>query len=141
MLEYNGRLDIIYHRLSYVSNIFDRIYIMYHRLLYVSECALPLNTFILYIYQPRGTINKQAIIQFFEGFTWTHSTSCTALSKQQLKLASRPFFVFFTKGSPALYYKENIHSSGSSSHTPVCQYIIVIRYKIDHDPLLSTLRK
>jgi hypothetical protein len=37
-------------------DIFDRIDIMYYILLYVSRGALPLKTFILYIYRPRGTM-------------------------------------------------------------------------------------
>jgi hypothetical protein len=38
------------------QNIFGRIDIMYCRLPYVSRGALPLKTLVLYIYQPRGTM-------------------------------------------------------------------------------------
>jgi hypothetical protein len=43
-------------------NIFGRIDIMYCRLSYVSRGVLPLKTLVLYIYQPRGTMqyNQQS---------------------------------------------------------------------------------
>jgi hypothetical protein len=57
-----GRLDIMYHRLPYISRgIFGRLDIMYNRLSYVSGGALPSKSLVLYIYQPRGT-NNQSII-------------------------------------------------------------------------------
>jgi hypothetical protein len=35
---------------------------MYRRLPYVSEGALPLKTFVLYIYRSKGTMSKQTAI-------------------------------------------------------------------------------
>jgi hypothetical protein len=43
-----GRLDIMYHRLSYISGgIFGRLDIRYHRLPYVSRSALPFKRLVL----------------------------------------------------------------------------------------------
>jgi hypothetical protein len=46
-----SRLDIMYHRLSYVSEgIFDRLDIMYYILAYVYGGVLLLKSLVLYIY-------------------------------------------------------------------------------------------
>jgi hypothetical protein len=45
------------------QNIFDIIDIIYYKLSYIFRCVLPLKIFLLYIYRPRDTINKQTFIQ------------------------------------------------------------------------------
>jgi hypothetical protein len=56
-----GRLDIMYHRLSYVSGcIFGRLDIIYYRLPYVSRGVLPLKSLVLYIYQTRCAVNQSS---------------------------------------------------------------------------------
>jgi hypothetical protein len=56
----------MYHKLSYVYGcIFSRLDIMYHRLSYVSRGALPFKSLVLYICRPRHNKINQSFNQFY----------------------------------------------------------------------------
>jgi hypothetical protein len=68
----------MYNRRSYVSrSIFDRLDIIYHRLSYVSIGALPFKLLILYIYRPRTVIKSiiQPILFFLQFHPSKHGLS------------------------------------------------------------------